>query len=157
VSFVTDARPVLLYVEDDVDTFKLAELRLRSRYQVVHAQNDREACAQVVALAPTLHGILMDIELQGSQLDGLDLVRLVRGYGLSRSRPEFSLAVPTLSVPIVMLTAHVGRYSEADARAVGATDFITKPIDFTRLTLALARHHIASVMTSLSVAPARRP
>ena len=154
---MTDPRPVLLYVEDDVDTFKLAELRLRSRYRVVHAQNDREACEQLVALGPTLHGVLMDIELQGSMLDGLDLVRLVRGFELTKPRPDYARAVPTLTVPIVMLTAHVGRYSEADAREVGATDFVTKPIDFTRLTLALARHHIASVMTSLSTAAARRP
>ena len=154
---MTDPRPVLLYVEDDVDTFKLAELRLRSRYRVVHAQNDREACERLIELAPTLQGLLMDIELQGSQLDGLDLVRLVRGLPLTRPRPDYSLAVPTSTVPIVILTAHIGRYSEADAHAVGATDFRTKPIDFTRLSLSLARHHIASVMTSLSNAASRRP
>ena len=40
-------------------------------------------------------------------------------------RPAFTSRV----VPVIVLTAYAGRYTEADAHAVGAAHFVTKPID----------------------------
>ncbi len=149
-----DQRPVVVYVEDDADTFKIAAARLQSRYRLVWAQNDREAVDLLAFHAHELYAVLMDIELRGSDLDGLDLVRLLRGLPLPRPVPAFAKKLPKLTkTPIVMLTAYTARYTEADAHAVGASHFATKPIDFTRLNLALAQANIAQVMRRFDRAP----
>lgn len=150
----TDPRPVILYVEDDADTFRLAALRLKDKYRLVNAATDREACEQLEALGESLYAVLMDVELQGSALDGLALVRLLRGQLPAAQTPAWARRVPKLSVPIIVMTAYTGRHSEADVKALGATHFVPKPIDFTRLNLALAQANILSVMARLTAKPA---
>lgn len=145
-----DARPVILYVEDDADTFRLAALRLKDKYRLLPAASDREACAQLQAWGDRLYAILMDVELQGSALDGLHLVQLLRGRLPATDTPDYARGVPKLAVPIIVMTAYTGRHTEAEAKALGATHFVPKPIDFTRLNLALAQANIMSVMARLS-------
>jgi CheY-like chemotaxis protein len=145
-----DRRPLVLYVEDDADTFKLASLRLKDRYRLVWAQTDREAVDLLHHHQRELFAILMDIELAGSTLDGLALTLLLRGRPLPRPVPDFAARLPVLpAVPVIILTAYTTRHTEAEARAFGATHFATKPIDFTRLSLALAQANIAGVMQQL--------
>ncbi|MBL8911158.1 MAG: response regulator [Archangium sp.] len=151
------AKPLILYVEDDPDTFRLTQLRLQNRYDVIGAGTDVEASAKLKELGPTLYALLMDIELQGSSLDGLMLVKLVRGMQLGRPVPDYAKAIPVLPhLPIMVMTAYVTRYSEADVKPLGATQFLTKPIDFTRLNLALAQANIQSVMARLATQPRGR-
>lgn len=151
---VPDNRPVILYVEDDADTFRLASLRLQQKYRLLQAASDREACAQLEVWGEKLYAVLMDIELQGSALDGLQLIRLLRGQMPASQVPPYARRVPKLSVPIIVLTASTGHHTEAEAKALGATHFATKPIDFTRLNLALAQVNILSVMARLTTKPA---
>jgi CheY-like chemotaxis protein len=149
-------KPLILYVEDDPDTFRLTQLRLQNRYEVIGAGTDVEACAKLKAHGAELYALLMDIELQGSALDGLMLVKLVRGMPLGRPVPGYA-DVPVLPhLPIMVMTAYVTRYSEADVKPLGATQFLTKPIDFTRLNLALAQANIQSVMARLATQPRGR-
>jgi CheY-like chemotaxis protein len=144
------AKPLILCVEDDPDTLRLTQTRLSSRYEVLGATNDVEACTLIKKHAANLYAILMDIELQGSALDGLMLVRLVRGLPLGRPAPSYA-NVPTLPhLPIMVLTAYATKYTDADVKPLGATQLLTKPIDFTRLNLALAQANIQSVMARLS-------
>ena len=147
---VGEARPLIVYVEDDADTFKLAAVRLRQKYQLVWAKTDEEACKILRDLGDRLYAVLVDIELAGSKLDGLALVRLLRGT-FTGPLPTWAQGVPVLTrTPVIVLTAYAGRYSETDTHAVGANHFIVKPIDFTRLNLALAQANIQSVMERLS-------
>lgn len=146
----TDPRPVILYVEDDADTFRLAALRLKDKYQLVNAATDREACAQLEAWGDRLYAVLMDVELQGSALDGLALVQLLRGQLPAARTPAWARRVPQLNIPIIVMTAYPEKHSEAEARTLGATHFVPKPIDFRRLNLALAQANILSVMARLS-------
>ncbi|MCC6332801.1 MAG: response regulator [Myxococcales bacterium] len=150
VEAAPDTRPVILYVEDDADTFRLAHLRLQQKYRLLHAATDREACAQLEVWGEKLYAVLMDLELQGSLLDGLALVRLIRGQLPAGQSPPYARRVPALSVPVLVLTASTARHTEAEARAMGATHFATKPIDFARLNLALAQVNIQSVMARLT-------
>lgn len=152
-----DTRPLILYVEDDADTFRLASLRLKDKYRLIPATTDRQACAELETWGDKLYAVLMDVELQGSTLDGLALVQLVRGQLPAAQMPAYAQRVPKLSVPIIVMTAYTGRHSEAEAKAMGATHFVPKPIDFTRLNLALAQANILSVMARLTgkSAPAR--
>jgi CheY-like chemotaxis protein len=145
-----DTRPVILYVEDDADTFRLAHLRLQPKYRLIQASSDREACAQFEIWGENLHAVLMDVQLQGSALDGLQLIRLLRGQLPAAQTPPYARRVRKLTVPIIVLTASPEHRLEAEARALGAAHVATKPIDFTRLNLALAQVNIQSVMAHLS-------
>lgn len=146
-----NSKPVVLYVEDDPDTFKLAQLRLEARYELINATTDRQACEILAKQGNELFAVLMDIELQGSQLDGLSLVKAIRGLTPRDALPAWAQALPPLPhLPIIVMTAYVTRYSEAEVKGVGATHFLTKPIDFMRLNLALAQANIQSVMARLA-------
>jgi CheY-like chemotaxis protein len=151
VSRPPNAKPLVLYVEDDVDTFKLAQARLQARYEVVNAASDRAAAELIAEHGEDLHAVLMDIELQGSTLDGLALVKAMRGMTAKHALPSWAQTMPTLPhVPVIVMTAYVTRYTESEVKAVGATHFLTKPIDFMRLNLALAQANIQSVMARLA-------
>jgi CheY-like chemotaxis protein len=146
-----NAKPLVLYVEDDADTFKLAQLRLQARYELINAPTDREAVELLIKRHGELFAVLMDIELQGSSMDGLALVKAIRGITPKKTLPTWAQGLPALPhLPIIVMTAYVTRYSEAEVKAVGASHFLTKPIDFMRLNLALAQANIQSVMARLA-------
>lgn len=154
---VAPARPLVLYVEDDPDTFRLAALRLQARYELINAPNDREACALLTKHGESLYAVLMDVELQGSELDGLALVKAMRGLSPRTGLPAWAQAIPRLPhLPVVVMTAYAERYTEQAVKAVGANHVLTKPIDFTRLNLALAQANIQSVMSRLASQPSKR-
>src|SRR5687767_13322556 len=83
----------VLYVEDDAANRQVAKLRLDKKYDIVFATNDREACDAFVRYGKELSVILMDIELKGSVLNGIDLTRLVRGRLPPERRPSFAEGV----------------------------------------------------------------
>lgn len=146
----SDTRPVVLYVEDDAETFRLAAVRLKDRFRLLWAKDDKEACQQLRLWGERLYAVLMDVELGGSGLDGLQLVRLVRGTLPQASLPTYARDVPVLKVPVVVLTAYTGRVGEREVRAVGASHFVSKPIDFTKLNLALAQANLRQVLRKLN-------
>lgn len=150
------AKPLVLYVEDDVDTFKLAQLRLQAKYELINAATDRQACELLGKHGSTLFAVLMDVELQGSLLDGLSLVKAIRGLTPKNTLPAWAQTLaPMPHLPIIVMTAYVTRYSETEVKALGANHFLTKPIDFMRLNLALAQANIQSVMARLAT-PGRK-
>jgi CheY-like chemotaxis protein len=130
---------LVLYVEDDEDNRNVASLRLEKKYELVFATNDREACERLVKHGSALSIILMDIELRGSTLNGIDLTRLVRGQLDSGQVPDFAGAVPKLQTPIIFVTAYGQLYRRAELLAAGADEIIQKPVDFVELHTAMAR------------------
>lgn len=135
-------REVVLYVEDEAENRDVASLRLRRSYELLLATTDEEACTILRERGAGLVAILMDIQLKGSVLDGIDLVRLVRGTLPDAKKPRWAEGVPQLSVPIFFVTAYGSRYSEAELLAVGAQKLVTKPVNFSELTLALVDFHL---------------
>jgi CheY-like chemotaxis protein len=149
------AKPLVLYVEDDADTFKLAQLRLEAKYELINAPTDRRAFGLLLEHHVDLFAVLMDIELKESVLDGLGLVKAIRGLTAKNALPSWAQGLPALPhLPIIVMTEYATRYSEDQVKAVGANYFLTKPIDFMRLNLALAQVNIQSVMARLA-APTR--
>ena len=132
-------RKLVLYVEDDADNREVASARLRKTYEILLAVDDITACKAIVQHGANLWLILMDIELKGSQLSGLDLARLVRGKLESRRLPDFAKEVPKLDVPIIFVTAYGNSYPRADLILAGGGEVIDKPIDFIRLHSAITR------------------
>jgi diguanylate cyclase (GGDEF)-like protein len=142
------ARKLVLYVEDEAENRDVTELRLRDRFELLWATSDREACSMIQRYHDRLYAILMDIQLKGSQLDGIQLTKLLRGEPLS-GVPQHAQGLPVLDVPIIFVTAYGTRYTEEQLLAVGGTAVVTKPVDFVDLTLALANARARSVLRKL--------
>jgi DNA-binding NtrC family response regulator len=107
--------PVLI-VEDDAATAALLERWLtRAGFSVV-VSRDAEGC--LAALRETLpNAVLVDLHLP--DMDGLELLRRIR------QRHRY--------LPIVMLTADVEVRNVVTAMQRGAYDYLTKPVDRTKL------------------------
>ena len=129
------ALPTILYVEDEDENWTVAELRLRGRFNLVRAATDEQACQAVRDHGHALHAVLMDIQLKGSLLDGVKLCRLFRGALDDPELPAFARGCPTITAPIIFVTAYGQRYTEAELRGVGGHMLITKPVDFNRIPL----------------------
>src|SRR5688572_33120334 len=83
----TRRRDLVLYVEDNDDNWHVAKLRLSDGYELVRAVDAREACRVLRARGAELSAVLMDIELRGSDLNGLELTELLRGKRPRGSAP----------------------------------------------------------------------
>ncbi|HTU57449.1 MAG TPA: response regulator [Polyangiales bacterium] len=137
------ARELLLYVEDDDSNWQVAQLRLSQGYELVRAANAAEACRVLAARGRDLAAILMDIELRGSELNGVALTRLIRGKPLMKERPSYAEGLPSLMhTAIIFVTAHGAKYSEDQLLAAGGNKVIAKPVDFGALSLALTELHL---------------
>lgn len=150
--------PLILYVEDDAETFRLAATRLHARYRLLWAQTADDAVRLLTVWGSQLYAVLIDVELKGSTMDGFMLTRLIRGTApLERLTSAARALVPLPKLPIIVLTAYTSRFTDTDAKAIGASHFCTKPIDFARLTLALAQANLQSVVNRLQGVPALTP
>ena len=142
-----ERKELLLYVEDDIENWEVARLRLGHTYEIVWAKTDLEACRIVKERSPELVAILMDIELQGSQMDGIQLTRLFKGKTTaSDGLPFFAKEIKTISAPILFVTAYTSRYEESVLKAAGGDKVIRKPVDFSELMLALTSLHLSRIV-----------
>jgi CheY-like chemotaxis protein len=139
----TEAKRLLpvLYVEDNDQNWEIVQQRLSRSYALARAKNDREACA-ALANANAFYAVLMDIELAGSRIDGIKLTRLLRGTLPAHELPEYARTVPVSTVPVLFMTAFGSAYTREALRSAGADDVLLKPVDFTKLSLALANIHL---------------
>jgi PleD family two-component response regulator len=109
----------LLVVDDDASTrLVLRRVLAKHGYEVIEAANGQEAIEQTLALRPDL--VLMDVMMP--ILDGFSACAQIR------------LEDGDESLPIIMLTGADDLESIESAFNAGATDFITKPINWTLLT-----------------------
>src|SRR3954466_5886191 len=114
----------ILIVDDEADIRMLIAGVLKDEgYATREAGNSTEAMAAIQARQPTL--VILDIWLQGSELDGIGILR--------RLRAEMP------SVPVVMISGHGTIETAVEAIKIGAYDFIEKPFKADRLLLVIAR------------------
>ena len=142
---VRDSREQILYVEDDDDNFRVADLRLGDVYDLVRAADSDEACRELRSRGKQLTAILMDIELRGSQLNGVELTELIRGRSQRLDLPLQARSVPVLDIPIIFVTAHGARYTDAALLLAGGDKVIPKPVDFGALSIALTQLHLSRI------------
>lgn len=108
----TPSRPTVLVVDDTPANLSLLAGLLQSEYRVQLANNGHKALALAQAEPPDL--VLLDVMMPG--LDGYEVCRRLK-------------ADPRLArVPVLFLTARVGLEDEQHGLALGAADFIHKPI-----------------------------
>src|SRR6204780_4855514 len=114
----------ILIVDDEADIRELVAGILQDEgYGTRTAGDADEALAAVVARRPNL--VFLDIWLQGSRLDGLQLLDT-----LKLEHPE---------LPIVMISGHGNIETAVSAIKRGAYDFIEKPFKADRLLLVADR------------------
>ena len=106
--------PIILYIEDNLNSRRLVERVLTAYHFVVHTVPDGEAGFQFLEkLTPDL--ILLDINLP--RMDGYAIAK--------RLRQREQLA----TTPIIALTANVMQQDRVKSLAAGCNGFIEKPID----------------------------
>lgn len=145
----TPTRPTVLYVEDDEGNIEVAELRLGKRFRLLVARTDQEACALIRAEGDALQAILMDVELKGSTLDGLALTRLVRGRPVIGELPAYAQGLPQLATPVFVVTAYAATHPPPMIQEAGADSYFAKPVDFVKLSLAIAGASARAVIRGL--------
>ncbi len=137
-------RRVLLLVEDDPLNKEVAELWLTERYEVLWAENAQKAIALLTVHRSRIEAILMDIELKGSELDGVELTKVLRGLDIGRRLPPFAHIQP-VNVPIFFVTAYANRVLSPDQS--GADGVVTKPVNFFDLQMRLTQAHLNRLNT----------
>ena len=114
----------ILIVDDESDICELVAGLLQDEgYDTRTARDSDAAMAEITARRPNL--IFLDIWLQGSKLDGLQLLEAIKEY-----HPE---------MPVVMISGHGNIETAVAAIKRGAYDFIEKPFKADRLVLVADR------------------
>ena len=114
----------ILIVDDEADIRDLVAGILQDEGYVTRtARNSDDALGTIVARRPNL--VFLDIWLQGSKLDGLQLLEAVK-----HEHPE---------LPVVMISGHGNIETAVAAIKLGAYDFIEKPFKADRLVLVADR------------------
>jgi two-component system nitrogen regulation response regulator NtrX len=114
----------ILIVDDEADIRELVAGILQDEgHGTRTAKNSDEALAAVAARRPSL--VFLDIWLQGSKLDGLQLLAAIK-----QDHPE---------LPVVMISGHGNIETAVSAIKLGAYDFIEKPFKADRLVLVASR------------------
>jgi two-component system nitrogen regulation response regulator NtrX len=114
----------ILIVDDEADIrMSIAGVLKDEGFATREAANSNEALAAIQARQPTL--VILDIWLQGSEYDGIEILRQLRDE--------------MATVPVVMISGHGTIESAVEAIKIGAYDFIEKPFKSDRLLLVVAR------------------
>jgi two-component system, NtrC family, nitrogen regulation response regulator NtrX len=114
----------ILVVDDEVDIRDLVAGILQDEgYSVRTAKNADDAISAIQARRP--HLVLLDIWLEGSRLDGLALLDVIKN-----EYPD---------MPVVMISGHGTIETAVAAIRRGAYDFIEKPFNADRLILVAGR------------------
>jgi CheY-like chemotaxis protein len=134
--------PWIFVVDDDLSNREVMKLRLQDKYHLLLASNADESFELLREHGPQLAAILLDINLQGSRLDGLRLAKLIRGILPREEIPWGARDLTPLETPIIFVTAYQSLYSEEELKRAGGDTLICKPVDFIKLNLALAQVNI---------------
>lgn len=118
VSPASKINPLILLAETNEANIATISSYLGSRgYRLVTARNSQECMAQVLAHHPDL--ILMDIQIPS--MDGLRTIRQIRTHQ------------PLQNTPILVLTALAMPSDREKCIAVGADEYLTKPVKLKQL------------------------
>jgi two-component system, NtrC family, nitrogen regulation response regulator NtrX len=114
----------ILIVDDEADIRELVAGILQDEgYGTRTARNSDEALDEITNRRPSL--VFLDIWLQGSKLDGLQLLNVVK-----QEQPDLA---------VVMISGHGNIETAVSAIKLGAYDFIEKPFKADRLVLVAER------------------
>lgn len=103
----------ILLVDDVSTNLKYEDLILKNKYKVTMVKSGQETLECLKSVMPDL--ILLDIHMQ--DMDGYEVMKHMK------EDPE------TADIPVILLTADADEDGEERGIALGAADFIRKPIN----------------------------
>ena len=116
------SKQTILLVDDEADLLSLWTLRLESAgYNVVTADSGEEAMAVLSASVPSL--VITDLRMGG--MDGITLYESIRKV--------------SISIPVIIITAHGSIPEAVEATKKGVYSFLPKPIDGRLLLLEIEK------------------
>ncbi len=114
----------ILVIDDESDiTSLISDILSDEKYAVRTANNSDRALKSLAERVPS--AIILDIWLQGSELDGLGILEIVQ-----KKYPH---------VPVVMISGHGNVETAVNAIKMGAYDYIEKPFSSERLLIVVKR------------------
>ena len=116
----------VLIVDDSIENINILKGILDKRYKVMAATNGHTAIKICKKQLPNL--VLLDIEMPG--IDGYEVCLRLKSNPL------------TENIPIVFVTSKDKEIDEAKGFAVGAADYVTKPVS-PMIVTARVKTHIA--------------
>jgi putative two-component system response regulator len=130
-----DERPLMLVIEDDATQRQLLSRVLeREGYATLTAPDGEEGLRLIIEIAPQL--VLLDLNLP--RLDGFALLRQLRADPL------------TVTLPVIVVTAHTSMDDMVAALDAGADDFLAKPVQQAELLARIrSAMRLRRAMTSL--------
>jgi len=119
----TKGKPVKVLVVDDDRShrFMLSSMFSEWGWNVEEADDGTTAVAAVEA--HSYDAILMDVRM--AKMDGMEALRRIHAFNPA--------------IPVVIMTAYSSVDAAVEAIKIGAHDYLTKPLDFDRLRLTMAR------------------
>jgi DNA-binding NtrC family response regulator len=113
---VTESRPTLLAIDDEPELLApVVKFACEMNFRVLCHGEGRGALAHIFEVRPDV--VLIDLQMPG--VNGLDLLRAIREIDPSCA--------------VVLMTGQASVDSAIEAVGLGALDYLTKPLDFTRL------------------------
>jgi putative two-component system response regulator len=124
---MTTDLPTILVVDDAPENLQIMSALLKGRYRVKVASGGEKAL-RLLEEGTTVDLVLLDVMMPG--IDGHEVCRRLK------ANPRLS------AVPVIFVTGRSDVDDETEGLALGAVDYITKPIS-PGITLARIRTHIA--------------
>lgn len=124
---IEENKATVLVVDDTQDNLALMSSLLKDNYRVKIANSGKKAL-RIAAADPPPDLILLDIMMQG--MDGYEVCRLLKSEPWTRD------------IPVIFLTAMAGEEDEQKGLALGAVDYIIKPIS-PPIVMARVKTHLA--------------
>ena len=121
-----DIRRLILVVDDEIVNRELLGHMLSRDYDVLYAENGREALERVRENRELLSMILLDLLMP--EMDGLTMLKCLR--------EDVSLR----HIPVIVLTSE--KEAEVTSLRLGASDFLSKPLDRPEVILTRIRRAI---------------
>lgn len=119
-------RHKVLAVDDNIDTILILSAVLeRDGYEVITAKDGLEAVEKTERDLPAI--VLLDLMMP--KMNGFEVCRAIRGNS------------KTNHIPILMLTAKTDPFSREQGLALGANEYLTKPLN-PREILTKVREHL---------------
>jgi two-component system, cell cycle response regulator DivK len=110
-------RKILIVEDNEMSRDMLLRRLSKAGFDVISAENGQEALERVEKDQP--HLILMDMNLP--VMDGWEATRRLKASELTKQ------------IPVIALTAHAMVEDLRSTLQAGCDDYVTKPIDFSRL------------------------
>ena len=114
----------ILVVDDEADIRNLiCDVLQDEEYETRVASSDLEALAKIDEKVPTV--VLLDVWLQGSELDGLGILEIIK-----KKYPY---------LPVIIISGHGNIETAVNAIKMGAYDYIEKPFSEDKLLIIVKR------------------